>query len=431
MKKTAKRVLDGPFLVVQPYHRCLTLLRLLTLVVVCTFCGDDNFTYLALDDGVPTLASTEAVVRITVIDDTAPVMTCPSQAASIEFLANESCVDSLPDFVFDDTVVVHGICEDQTMHIDQIPIPDTALHLDSLIQVSVSVADMSGNVASCSFSVILVDKSPPSIARQSETIVVSTDDQCSGTIGDVTGKAAVIDNCDNSPSVAQDVGVDTILESVDLDNPVTVTLTATDPSSNQARCKVTSEHKDLTLPLISCPSEPVAVTPDATCSGVVGDLVPRGIATDNCGSPLVEQDVDVNESMDLYIGVTVSLTAKDGSGNSATCSLSTVLKDPTQPDIACPEKRFVTADENCPGFVDDFANEIVSGGAVLDNCDASPAVVQDIAPGTLLALSVPTTVQATATDSRLQFDDCSGRPHCSKYRLRRLFGSICSDRTFR
>src|SRR4029453_8521280 len=102
--------------------------------------------------------------------------------------------------------------------------------------------------------------------------------------------------------------------------PTTVTYTATDGAGNTATCSFTVTVVDNTDPVISgCPSNITVYTGSGatTCDATASWTAPT--ASDNC--PGVSLGSNPNPGDTFPLGpTTVTYTATDGAGNTATCS---------------------------------------------------------------------------------------------------------------
>lgn len=160
---------------------------------------------------------------------------------------------------------------------------------------------------------------------------------------------------------------------------------------------------DNTPPVITCPG-PQTVNANATCSGVVGTYSAASVS-DNCAAnPTVTQSPAASTPLSGHNDMkTVTLTASDGNGNTATCSFTVTLKDNTPPSITCPANTTVAASATCTGVVGAYAPLAVS-----DNCNASPAVTQSPAPSTgLSGHNDVKTVTLTASDGNGNTGTCT------------------------
>src|SRR5205814_386645 len=115
----------------------------------------------------------------------------------------------------------------------------------------------------------------------------------------------------------------------------TVSYTATDASGNSASCAFTVTVVDAQPPVLSdCPANITRPAAAGQCSTTVTWTPPT--ATDNCGSPGVA--ASHNPGATFAVGTTtVTYTAMDSAGNTATCSFTVSIVDHDPPVISdCP-----------------------------------------------------------------------------------------------
>lgn len=108
-------------------------------------------------------------------------------------------------------------------------------------------------------------------------------------------------------------------------------------------------HKDVDdLPSITCPPN-TTVAANASCQNIIG-AYSAATLSDNCNpSPAVTQSPADSTVLTGHNTVqTVTLTANDGNGNTATCSFSVTLKDVTAPSIAYHANTTVSSEMQVP-----------------------------------------------------------------------------------
>jgi len=246
---------------------------------------------------------------------------------------------------------------------------------------------------------MLKDVTPPVIVCPANT-TVAADASCSGVVGAYQAVSAT-DNCTANPAVTQSPAASTVL--MGHNDVETVTLSANDGNGNTASCSFTVTLKDVTPPSITCPAN-TTVAADASCSGIVGLYGPVALS-DNCASSIsVSQTPSISTVLNGHNDVeTVTLTANDGNGNTASCSFTVTLKDITPPVITCPANVTLAANANCSSLLGAY-----SAVSVTDNCTASPAVTQSPAASTvLLGHNDVETVTLTANDGNGNTTPCT------------------------
>jgi hypothetical protein len=160
---------------------------------------------------------------------------------------------------------------------------------------------------------------------------------------------------------------------------------------------------DNQAPAITCPAN-ATVNANASCQGTVGSYSAATLS-DNCNaSPSVTQSPASSTLLTGHNAAqTVTLTANDGNGNTANCTLTVTLKDMTPPGITCPANATVNANASCQGTVGSYAAATLS-----DNCNPSPTVTQSPAASTTLSGHNATqTVTLTANDGNGNTSTCT------------------------
>src|SRR5213078_2926382 len=91
---------------------------------------------------------------------------------------------------------------------------------------------------------------------------------------------------------------------------------------------------------------------------------------------------------------TITVTATDAAGNSATCTTTFMVTDTTAPSVICSAVPSASADANCQAAVPN----VLGGVTVSDKCSATGAIGlrQSPAAGTLVGLGT-NTITVTAT----------------------------------
>ena len=183
----------------------------------------------------------------------------------------------------------------------------------------------------------------------------------------------------------------------------TVTYTAADAAGNSTSCTFTVTVNDTEAPTISCPSSPQILSLDGLCSASLPDYTDDATAADNCDTPTVTQDPAVGTPYTGPQTVTVTLTATDNSGNSATCTFTVNVVDNTPPTITCPSTQTLMLDDDCEASLPDYT----SVASTSDNCSTSITVDQTPTPGTTVSGAGAMTVTLTADDGNGNTATCS------------------------
>lgn len=178
---------------------------------------------------------------------------------------------------------------------------------------------------------------------------------------------------------------------------ITRTFTATDSAGNSASAVQTITVADGTAPTISAPpaitvgTGPGAVSCDANISNAT---LGSASAADNCGGVTVTRSPSGNI---FPVGTTtVTWTATDAAGNTATATQAVTVVDDTPPVITPPANVVVYLPLNSPAtsMVVNYPNPATA----TDNCGGSISIGYSPASGSVFSVGT-STVTITATDS--------------------------------
>ncbi|MEM9260641.1 MAG: HYR domain-containing protein, partial [Bacteroidota bacterium] len=280
--------------------------------------------------------SANCSVEVTLRDVTNPMIDCP---APDPLALGVDCKVVLPDYTSAATVsddCAMGIA----IRVSQSPAPGTEFSFDGeQLMVTLTADDGNGNISSCTFPVTAEDMAPPIIVcpeDREEQVSAS----CDLTLPDYTSEASVLDNCSEAAgiTVSQSPAPGTLLGQDQLNLAQTITLTATDQAGNTESCTFTITPVDRRAPEIICPGPQLILLDVINCEAVLGDLTGLAAVTDNCSTEStisLSQDIPAGT---VYAGltppeVTVTLTAEDESGNSASCPVLVRIRDQEPPTV--------------------------------------------------------------------------------------------------
>ena len=259
---------------------------------------------------------------ITVQDTTDPEITCPDDVTvecdSVPAVGTASATDNCdadPAITYDGEVRIDGPCDDTYT-----------------LERTWTATDNCGNTDTCTQTITVQDTTDPEITCPDDVTV-----ECDSV--PAVGTASATDNCDADPAITYD-------GEVRIDGPCddTYTLertwTATDNCGNTDTCTQTITVQDTTDPVFvqTCPLTPITVYSDAgTCEAAGSTVNPTTpTATDNCSTPSVDfvrsdgkpNLLDAYEAIDSPI--TITWTAEDDCGNTATCTQTVTVIDDNQ-----------------------------------------------------------------------------------------------------
>jgi hypothetical protein len=176
--------------------------------------------------------------------------------------------------------------------------------------VTWTATDAAGNAVTCTQTVTVNDTESPAITCPADLTVATDTGSCEATNVDI-GTATATDNCPDV-TVSNDHPSGTYPKGM-----TTVTWTAIDAAGNSAACTQTVTVNDTESPVITCPAD-VTVSTDPGSSEATDVDIGTATAADNCPDVTVGND---HASTTYPKGTTtVTWTAIDAAGNTATCT---------------------------------------------------------------------------------------------------------------
>lgn len=354
-----------------------------------------NVVTLTITDNNGTSASCTA--DVTVVDLIPPTVSCPGPQSGVTDI---NCRFSLPDYT---SLAISSDNCSSNLTLSQNPLPGTVIIGAGTVQtVELTVSDASGNTATCSFTVTLLDIIPPSINCPASQLI-SVDSVCNAYLPDYTVTVIHNDNCDPNPVITQNPLPGTLLGAVG--SVQLITLSITDINGNSGFCNFTTVVIDDRPPDLICLGNQTAYL-DSNCQYILPDY--RGLIdiNDNCDTfPALTQSPPAGTLLSgAFTQHTISFSALDKYGNFNSCSFELTLLDTVKPDISCPGNQVLSANLNCQAILPDYkglANE-------LDNCISGVQVSQNPPAGTVISgLTQTTRVTLIATDPSGNKDSCS------------------------
>lgn len=249
---------------------------------------------------------------VTVKDNQPPSITCPANVTRNNDPNQCSAVVNYPAPTVSDNCPNVGSPACSPASGSSFPVGTTT--------VSCSVSDASNNTAACSFTVTVNDTQTPSITCPANITKPTDPNQCSAVV--TYPAPTVIDNCPGLvPTCSPASG------SAFPKGTTTVNCSVMDASHNTATCSFTVTVQDMQPPTITCPPNGTFVAP-ASCPPANSTPATLNVtATDNCPGVVVvcrnQNGVVVTQGSPFPIGTTtVTCTATDTSGNTASCTFT-------------------------------------------------------------------------------------------------------------
>ncbi len=328
--------------------------------------------------------TTTCTQLVTVLDTQLPVITCPTAVTVPADLG---------------TCVATGVALGAPTTTDNCAVGSVVNNAPAAFMlgnttVTWTATDASGNTATCTQIVTVIDTQAPTISCAPAVTVNNDPGQCTAVVALV------------SPITADNCSVASVVNNAPAAFPVgttTVTWTVTDGSGNTSTCAQSVTVIDNELPTISCAADIVVNTVPGNCGRIVNYATPTYV--DNClVAVMVQSDNSGLTSGSWFpVGTTVQeYTMTDQAGNSVSCSFNITVIDNQAPIITnCPADvmAYSTAD-NC--------NAVAFWGVPVatDNCPSGLTMTSNYAPGAELALGTYQ-VTYTAVDNSGNTSVCS------------------------
>jgi uncharacterized repeat protein (TIGR01451 family) len=266
---------------------------------------------------------------VTVIDDTQPTITAPADVTAYTGAGRTTCDANVSDA----TLGSPSANDNCAFTVSRTPSGNT--FPVGTTTVTWKVTDASGNTATDTQDVTVVDNTPPVVTCPSNITIDNALGACSGSVS--VGVATATDNCDGTVTP-----VPSRADARPLTDPfpvgtTTITWTATDSAGNSSSCEQTVTVTDNEKPTITCPANITANTEPGSCSANVNPGT--ATATDNCGNATVTGSRSDGQPLNAPYPkgtTTITWTARDDAGNSSSCTQTVTVNDNENPTITCP-----------------------------------------------------------------------------------------------
>lgn len=331
----------------------------------------------------------ECSFTVTLIETGEPEFNCPG---NIEIDAASGTCEAVVTFA---EPTATDPCSDVTVVQTAGPVSGSTFPAgDTTIEFTAE--DEFGNTSVCTFTVTVVDDTPPEITCPENLIVDNDPGACGAAISYDLPTAT--DNCgDATVSLISGPASGDFFPA----GTTEVTYEAEDLSGNTSQCSFNVTVNDVEAPVLTCPSDISIPLADGSCDAVVN--FPPASAIDNCAVASVVQ-IDGIAPGEIFPAGTTTVTyeAVDDAGNSATCSFEVTLTESVAPEINCPADIDV---DNDPGECGAVVTYTAPEGT--DDC---PGAVTSLTAGLASGEQFPvgtTTVTYTVTDLSQNETSCS------------------------
>ncbi|MCJ8291894.1 MAG: HYR domain-containing protein [Crocinitomicaceae bacterium] len=268
--------------------------------------------------------------------------------------------------------------------------------------ITLTATDESGNSTQCSFTLNIIDATPPVPVCPGDTSVY-VDNNCDGLLPDYTSFVVSTDNCSSAINITttQSPLPGTIINGAIVVTPII--MTATDESGNSSTCTFDMRTLDTIPTSITCPIDTnLAVATD--CLFTLGDYTAGAILVDNCEplsnltvtqSPIPGTIVSAHQVITLTVNGGVPLLPQS-------CTFNGWLIDTIAPAIICPTGTSTYVNFACTTTLTDFTGS----GAVTENCSTPVTVTQFPLVGTVIGSNPIETITLTVSDSAGNSSSC-------------------------
>ncbi|MFP2907342.1 HYR domain-containing protein [Pyxidicoccus sp. 3LFB2] len=258
-------------------------------------------------------------------DTTPPAITCESFIGT-EATSSEGAVVTVPEPVWYDVA-------SNTVTFTYSPAPGPTFPLGATFRQAIPT-DEAGNVGqACTTVVVVQDTTPPAVTCSADLVVEAT-----GPEGAAVSYAppSATDAVTSAPTLSATHASGSVFPT----GITRVTVTATDGAGNAGTCafNVTVQQPP-PPPSITCPAD---VLTEAT--GPQGATVTYPAATASDGRAPVVVTYSHDSGAGFPVGdTTVTATARDAEGRTASCAFTVTVRDTTPPSLTCPADLTVVA----------------------------------------------------------------------------------------
>lgn len=280
--------------------------------------------------------TTQCPANVTLLDTIAPTASCIG-AGNLTVYLDNTCFASIPA-----TSINNGSTDNcsGTLTYSVSGLPNATFNANNLSnnpnQIVLTVRDATGNVSTCTTTVIVSDTITPIVACQPDTI-------------QLTGSNVVVSPFDINAGSSDNCGVPNLTingqASLTLDctnlGTNTVTLIGTDISGNVDSCTTTVYLEDVTAPAANCNLNTSVIIDPSNDLAILQVLDVDNGSIDNCTIISYSLSQDTFDCNDLASNPhAVQLYVVDQSGNTDTCTTQVTVQDTIAPTAICQNDTF-------------------------------------------------------------------------------------------
>ena len=323
--------------------------------------------------------------NITVNDNEAPILTCPTFSAPVNLPSTSSNISVSWTLSVTENTGVGNV-------VTHCSLASGSLFFFGTTSVSCNATDKAGNVGKCSFYVTTLDVTAPVITCPPAIFVNTATGKSTANVSYI--QPVVFDN-----DVVQSILCNFPSPTVFPVGLTTITCTATDRSNNANSCLIAVIVSDTEFPVIVCPASISNSTAASLATFTATYAAPA--ATDNVGISGVPSCSYPSPNA-FPVGITtVTCTAQDQAGNSKSCSFTVSITDTEAPILTCPVGAVLGS--SAPLLSTGLVSFSVS---VTDNVNSNLASTCSPASGKSFLIG-NTTVVCNSTDAAGNKNNCS------------------------
>lgn len=347
--------------------------------------GTTTITYTATDAAGN---HTEATQTVTVVDDTPPLITAPADAAY-------TCLGDVPTASPSQATATDN-CGTPSINVQESSTGVGSLASPRVITRIFTATDTATahNTASAVQTITVIDNTPPTITAPADKVLYTGvgATSCGVTVSDLDGTLGTATASDNCAGVTVTRGGSNVFPVGD----TFVTYTATDAAGNTASATQKVTVIDNTPPVVTAPANITVGNDLNSCSATLNPGA--ATATDNCAgvsSPTgTRSDTQALSAAYPKGTTTITWTATDGHGNSASATQTVTVNDTQGPTVNVPADIVVLLPVNTSATSMAVSYTVTA----TDNCPGTVALNVSPASGSVFSVGT-TTVTATATDA--------------------------------